>query len=130
MQGVSLFTTCSYDVKFSPPPAPVVWTCRVYHCPLYLLFRRAGCIPFTNTGSMDVQVVSLSTASSLDVQGVSLSPPPTPAVWTYRVYPFPVLAVWTCRMYPCPPPQYGRAGCIPLSTPSSMDYGRLRCIHL
>jgi hypothetical protein len=41
----------------------------------YLQFRRAVGIPFTttNTSSMDVQGVSLSTASSMDKQGVSIS---------------------------------------------------------
>ncbi len=44
-------------------------------CPLYLQFRRAVGILFitSNTSSMDVQGISLSTTCILDVQGVSLS---------------------------------------------------------
>jgi hypothetical protein len=42
-----------------------LWTCRVYHFPL------PASIPFitTHSSSMDVQRVSLSTASSIDLQG-------------------------------------------------------------
>jgi hypothetical protein len=41
----------------------------------YLQFERALGIPFTttNTNSVDVQGVSIPTASSMDVQGISLS---------------------------------------------------------
>jgi hypothetical protein len=49
----------------------------------------------TLTRSMDLQVVSSSTASGMDGQGVPLS---TTSKVTYRVYPSPSLAMWTCTV--------------------------------
>ncbi len=100
LPAVTTFTTTSQ----------VVCTCRVYHCPLSLQFRRAGCIPFTNTGS-------------LDVQGVSLSPPPTPAVRTYRVslqFPVPAIHMDMQNVSLSTDSNMDVQG-VSLSTPSSMD---------
>ncbi len=90
-------------VSLSPPPTPAIWTCRVYHLPLPAVQSCVG-IPFTttNTSSIDLQGVSLSTNCSLDGQWVSLWP--TWAVWMFMVYPFPPPAVWRCRVYPFPLP--------------------------
>jgi hypothetical protein len=51
-------------------------------------------VSLSTASSMDVKGVSISSASSMDVQDVSLS---TTAVWACRVYPFPP-EVWMLRI--------------------------------
>ncbi len=58
---------------------------------------------------MDVQGVSLSTASSMDVQNVSLS---TASSMNVKGVSLSIVTLWTCRVYPFPLQQYERAGCI------------------
>jgi hypothetical protein len=57
--SVSISTTSRKEVqvvlKLYPFPQPAVWTSRVY--------------PFSTTNRMDVQGVTISTASSMDVEG-------------------------------------------------------------
>ncbi len=127
VQGVSLFITCSMDVRVYPFPSPAV--------------GRAWCVSFSNTSSGRACYVSLSITISMDVQGVSLS---TTSSWEGMLcIPFhhqqcrcamcisiflPQLTMWTgCILLLHL--QCGLEGCIPFHCPSVWTC-RVRCPSL
>ncbi len=143
MQGISLSTACSMDVQSVVFPPPAYGCRRVYPFPPPAVLS-AGFIPFhLQQYCMDVQGISLSTASSMDVHSVFFPLPamdvagyilfhrqqygcagciPLPAVCVQGVSFLPP-AVWTCRVYQFQPPPVWTCRVYPfhLSTVSSVD---------